>query len=181
MQFDDHNDSAGNQPRVARWLAQFCILMCGAALVLMAVGISAEIVSRNVFHYSMQSVEELTGYMIVLVTFLAMAVAMYENALFRVQFVLDRLSPGLRLWAEVLFLLIFAGFLVVIDYQSIQLVIGSYEGGYVASTLLATPLYLPQLLIPIGVTFTLLIVLIKLWTLLRGNRNWVLDEHREQW
>ena len=145
----------------------------------MAIGITVEIISRNFFGYSIQSTEELSGYMIVGVTFLGLVVAVYENALFRVRFVLDKLPPTPRRALEVLFLIVFAAFLILIDYESIQLVIGSYENDYVASTLLATPLYLPQSLIPIGLTLALFLVLSKLQALLRGDREWAVDDNKD--
>lgn len=168
------------QPRLARFISQLCLALCSLALVVMTVGISIEIVARNFFHYSIQSIEEVSSYLIVLVTFLAMVVAVYENALFRVELVLDRLSPSLRRWAEASFLLLFTGFLVIIDYQTIQLALGSYRGGYVAPSLLATPLYIPQMLIPFGVTLTLLIIIIKLWDLVRAHQTVSMNKQQKE-
>lgn len=146
---------------MATGIARFSGAVCALALVAMAVGITVEIVSRNFFHYSFRSVEELSGYLIVAITFLGLAVAVYEESLFRVEFLLERFPPRLRKALELIFLIVFAVFLLIIDYQSAELVIGSYQSGYVSSTLLAVPLYLPQALIPLGLSATVLVVIAR--------------------
>lgn len=170
---------ARRPPPAAVLIARFCAVLCGVALSLMAIGITVEIISRNFFGYSIQSTEELSGYLIVGVTFLGLVVAVHENGLFRVRFVLDKLPRGPRRALEAIFLILFAAFLLLIDYESIRLVIGSYRNDYVASTLLATPLYIPQSLIPLGLTLALFLVLAKLWRLLRDDTGWALDDNRE--
>lgn len=146
---------------LAAGIARVSGVVCALALVAMAVGITVEIVSRNFFHYSFRSVEELSGYLIVAITFLGLAVAVYEQALFRVEFLLERFPARWRKGLDLLFLIAFAVFLGVIDYQSVELVIGSFRSGYVSSTLLATPLFIPQALIPLGVSATLLVVIAR--------------------
>ncbi|MES1926063.1 hypothetical protein T31B1_12114 [Salinisphaera sp. T31B1] len=133
-------------------IAAVCGVGCAAALSAMALGIVAEIVARNLFDYSFMSVDEISGYLLVAVMFLGLVVAIHDNALFRVELVTDRLSVRHRYVFDLALSLVFIGFLLVLAYQCFLLAKDSFDGGYTAPTLLATPLYLPQMLIPLGLT-----------------------------
>lgn len=147
---------------VSSRISTVCAVLSALGMAIMALGVTVEIVSRNVFNYSIQSIEELSGYLIVAITFFSLAVAVYEKALFRVEFLFERFPRPVRKVMDILFLIALILFLGLIDYQSIELMIGSYQGNYVSSTLLATPLYIPQALIPAGLTLTLVLVLFRL-------------------
>jgi len=147
---------------VSSRISAICTVLSALGMAIMALGVTVEIVSRNAFGYSIQSIEELSGYLIVAITFFSLAVAIYEKALFRVEILFERFPRPVRRVMDVLFLIALILFLGLVDYQSIELMIGSYQGNYVSSTLLATPLYIPQALIPIGLTLSLVLVLFRL-------------------
>lgn len=146
---------------VEKLVAGGCAIACAIALAVMAVGIVAEIVARNMFDYSFLSVDEVSGYLLVAVIFLGLAVAVHDNALFRVEILTERLSASKAQVLDWLLSLVFIGFLLVLDYQCFQLAMDSLSGSYTAPTLLGTPLYIPQLLMPIGLSATALILLLK--------------------
>jgi len=158
------SSSEGHRPRgtISSGISRFSSALCALAMIAMAVGVTVEIISRNFFGYSFRSVEELSGYLIVGITFFSLVVAIHEKALFRVEFLFERFSRPVRRVMDILFLIALMVFLGLIDYQSVELVVGSYQSGYVSSTLLATPLYIPQALIPIGLTLSLVLVLFRL-------------------
>ena len=75
------------------------------------------------------------------------------------QFIQARLSPRLRAMSHLLFDLLSLAFCAVLIWQLSRYVLQSWRSGDVAPTLLATPLWIPQLLMPIGsvaVTISLL-------------------------
>lgn len=146
---------------VEKLVAGGCAIACALALTVMAVGIVAEIVARSVFDYSFLSVDEVSGYLLVAVIFLGLAVAVHDNALFRVEILTERLSASKAQALDWLLSLVFIGFLLVLDYQCFQLAMDSLSGSYTAPTLLGTPLYIPQLLMPIGLTATAFIFFLK--------------------
>ena len=95
------------------------------------------------------------------ITFLAMGISLHEGALFRVDFLYKRFSvPGPAL----------PGFPLQRPYRSdlsfwwiiqiFRLLVSSIERGMAAPTLLGTPLYLPQLIMPVGMTFIVLLLLV---------------------
>jgi len=146
---------------VEKLVAGACAIACALALTVMAVGIVAEIVARNVFDYSFLSVDEVSGYLLVAVIFLGLAVAVHDNALFRVEILTERLSASKARMLDWLLSLVFIGFVLVLDYQCFQLAMDSLNGSYSAPTLLGTPLYIPQLLMPIGLSATALILVLR--------------------
>lgn len=166
---------------IAAGIARFSRVICALAMIAMAVGITVEIISRNFFHYSFRGVEELSGYLLVAITFLGLAVAVHEEGLFRVEILLERFPASVRKGLELLFLVAFAAFLLLIDYHCLSLVVGSWQNGYASSTLLATPLYLPQALIPLGLTFTLLLVVARFIRVAANSAAWlVADQDRSE-
>ncbi len=67
------------------------------------------------------------------------------------QFVQARLSPRLRALSHLLFDMLSLLFCLVLLWQLTRFVLQSYRSGDVAPTLLATPLWIPQALMPIGI------------------------------
>jgi TRAP-type transport system small permease protein len=112
--------------------------------------IAFEVLVRGTSGYSLQVTNELAGYLLVAVTFLGLGPAFNDGALFRVEFLLRTLREGPRLVVQILFTLVALGFALTLGFQLLRLVLQSYNQGFEAPTLLATPLFLPQLIMPIG-------------------------------
>lgn len=154
--------------RLAGWVASASGLVCALALAAIAVLITVGVVSRSFFGYAFQSFGEISGYLVVAVTFLGLCVAIYENALFRVEALIDRLPARGRWLLDLLSSAMFIAFLAILDYHCVMLVVDSYAGGYVAATLLGTPLYIPQLLMPIGLTAAIVVLVVRFLQSLAG-------------
>jgi TRAP-type C4-dicarboxylate transport system permease small subunit len=67
-----------------------------------------------------------------------------------VQFVQTRLSPRLRAASHILFDLLSFGFCLLLVWQLTRFTLQTHQAEDVAPTLLATPLWIPQALMPIG-------------------------------
>lgn len=133
-----------------RWVARFALGISAAALIVMTLMITAEAILRSFAGYSMDFVHELSGYCVVLLTVVGGAVSFRERGFFSVTLLYERLPPAakrLLLWLHVLLSVAICGALVKYTWA---LVWSSYEGGNVSSTTLATPLYLPQIILPLG-------------------------------
>jgi TRAP-type transport system small permease protein len=152
-------------------------LLCELAVVWMVLVISAEVICRQIFGFSLQITYEIAGYLLAALTYLGLGISLHGGGLFRVDFVY-RLIPRRRQQVLQLFYnLISLVFSVILDYQLCRLVISSYAGGYVEPTLLATPLYIPQLVLPIGVTLMIVILLAEIFD---GFRTLLTDAHPAQ-
>lgn len=139
--------------------AKVASAICQVIVAAMMLLITLEVISRSVFHYSFQVTDELASYLLVGLTFLGVNVALRENALFRVEFLFDRLPAPLRpvfqLAFDVLSLLVAA----ILEYQLVQLVLSSMSRDNRSMSILSTPLYIPQLIMPIGMAVMILMLL----------------------
>lgn len=139
---------------VGMWLSELVML----AMVAL---ITTEIVSRTFFDFSLEISDEVSGYLLVAITFLGVSASMRSDVMFRVEFIINLLPPIGKTTAMLVLYLLSLNFAAVLDYQLIRLVISSYERAVVANTLLATPQYLPQLIMPIGMTLLVIELVIQ--------------------
>jgi len=153
-------------------LERTCQLICELGIVALAVIVVTEIVTRNVFNYSFQISDEVGGYIVVGLTFLALPVCQARQAYHHVMFVQLRLSPRIREWLNLGFDLLSLGFCVALIWELGWQVVQTWQSGDIAPTLLATPLWIPQTIMPIGCMVLCLVLLrgigIRLHRLLRS-------------
>ncbi len=131
-------------------LARGVSVVAGVTLVVLVALVVAEIIARSVFDTSLAVVEEIVGYFMVLLMVLGAALALRENDLFRVSFVADLLPPTVERVIRVLFILIALVVCCVLVWRTGDLVASSFSRGKISQTVLETPLWIPQLALPIG-------------------------------
>ena len=107
---------------------------------------------RGLANYSLGFAEELTGYAVVLLTFLGAALALRQGALFQVHFLFERLPLGARIWVARGFVLIALVICVILAWKTKDVMLSSFTRGKFAPTVLRTPLWIPQLVLPMGFT-----------------------------
>ncbi len=132
------------------WMEKSCMVLCEVGIVAMAIIVLVEIITRNLFGFSFEMSEELGGYIVVGIAFLSLPVCQVYRSYHHVQFVQERLSPRMRAASHVLFDLLSLGFCLLLVWQLTRFVLQSYRSEDVAMTLLATPLWIPQTLMPLG-------------------------------
>jgi TRAP-type C4-dicarboxylate transport system permease small subunit len=132
-------------------LEKSCMWLCAIAILVMGAIVITEIVTRNLFGFSFEMSEELGGYIIVGITFLSLPVCQVYRSYHHVQFVQSRLSPRWQALSHVLFDLLSLTFCLILLWQLCRFVANTYRSEDVAPTLLATPLWIPQALMPLGI------------------------------
>lgn len=142
----------------------------GLALIVLVLMVCAEIVSRSFFNHSLKVVEELAGYLVVSLTLFGASLSLRSNSLFQVGFVLHTLPAGLQRMLNLLFQLVALGVCGVLIWQTGKLVLSSYARGNVAPTTLMTPLWIPQLLVPLGLSMIAIFIIEHLIVTLCGKR-----------
>ena len=133
-----------------------------AAAVLILLGMTAliltEVVLRTFFAASTHAADELVGYGIAGLGFLALGHALDRNALIRMNLVISHLRPDgtARRAVEVVCTLmgIFSCSIAFIFFA--RNVIRNYERGYVSETVAQVPLWLPELFVAIGLAIFVL-------------------------
>jgi len=136
-------------------------------LVLLSLAIAAEVVCRSFFGFSLLIIEEVAGYLLLTLVFLGMGIATYENALFRVEFIISSLPKPVAEFLLIIYRILCLVFTLILLQQMCLLVIDSYRKEVSAATILATPLYLPQLVMVIGAATLSLILVAQIVNSLR--------------
>ncbi|SHN16510.1 TRAP transporter small permease [Roseibium suaedae] len=119
-------------------LAFLVILVCGEAFL------------RSAFNHSLGFAEEVTGYCVVMLTFFGAALALRGGTLFQVQFLFDRLPKSAAAWIMRGFALGALVICLALMVKTNDLMLSSLSRGKFAATVLRTPLWIPQLLMPAG-------------------------------
>ncbi len=141
-----------------------------ATLVVQVVGIAG-----REFGFSMAGLDAYAGYCLAAGSFLAMAYALRRGDHIRVTLILSRLKGRTRYWMEVLCLVVAALLSAYFAWFAAKLVWGSYVFHDVSQNVDATPLWIPQLSMALGlfglaVAFTEQLVLtLRTGTLVPGT------------
>ena len=138
------------------------ILAC-VAIAAMSGTIVLEVVLRTFFASTLYLTEEYSGYMVLAIFALGVAYAREKNALLSVDFLIKQLSGSARKTVDFVYGLVSLAFCVLLDWYVIQLLVKSIERDLTAPTVFRTPLWVPQMLLPIGVTLLCLVMLRKLF------------------
>lgn len=152
-----------------------CEAVCSLFLLAMIVLIGAEAIARNLFGTSLQITDEVGGYLLVAVTFLSMSAAEAHGAFHRVELVQMRLKPSARIISQIAFDLTSFAASALVTWQLVRLALNSWRAEDVAPTPLATPLWLPQASMGLGMALLCLALLrtiaAKLRYLRKGTRQ----------
>lgn len=140
-----------------------CQRLCELALVISIVMIGAEVISRALFHFSFQVTDEVGGYLLVAISFLSLPVAQVHHGFHHVEFVQARLSRLGRAWSRLFFDAVCFLCIAVLFWQLTRLQLESWRSGDVAPTILATPLWIPRLAMPLGMAALLVTLSRTIW------------------
>lgn len=129
--------------------------LTGLVLVALVTLVCLEAFLRGAMNYSLGFAEELTGYGVVFMTFFGAALSLRGGAMFQVHFLLDRWPEGTRRWLIRVFVVLAIVICAVLAWKTKDLTLSSFSRGKFAPTVLRTPLWIPQVILPLG--FTVLI------------------------
>lgn len=155
----DAEAQIGAMAKTIDWLSNGAGAICGIAILGLVFIISFEVIARYLFNSPTSWVTEYSLYIFVGTSFLAAGYAHLEDSHIRVEVFLDRLSLNARqlslqmsAWVGLLFMLVAA-------WQMIIFVGSEYQGGAKAWGLLATPLWIPETPVAVGLSIFALAVL----------------------
>jgi len=151
----------GNIEKVSVSLGYFS----GVLVLCMVACIVYDVVMRHIFNDPTIWADEVSCYLLVGVTFLGGAYTLVVNGHIRVETFIERLPTKVRDWVEFVGDILGFGFLIIFGAYAFELAWDSYRDVNLASTLLRTPLYIPQLSLAIGLTwlcFQMLAVILNL-------------------
>jgi len=152
-----------NLPRRLYKLLFSSVRGAAEACLFVVIGLLAvDVIGRYVFDRPTLISYEITGYLLVGITFLALAYGLREGSHVKVTILVDYLPASLRKWLALIMDSVALIFIIVLMWKSIDLVRLSLETGTLSMTFLATPMWIPQLIVPIGLGMLVLEVLHQL-------------------
>jgi TRAP-type C4-dicarboxylate transport system permease small subunit len=117
------------------------------ALMLLVV---VDVFMRAVANRSTLITEEMGGYLLVLIAYLGMAETLKQGRHISVDLISRRLPGKVRAWLDMGLSLMGLMALIVVIWRSVVMVYGSYAGNVIIPGIFLTPVYLPQILVVIG-------------------------------
>ncbi len=156
-------------------ISQIAAWGSGAILFLASIMIAIEVVLRKAFAISMGGADELSSYALAISCSWGFSYALFKKAHIRIDVLYVRVPPMMRNIMDLLALVLFGLYMVVLSYFAFSVVSISFAKSSVANTPLATPLWIPQglwLVGLIGFTVSILLVLTgTLYYLSTGRRS----------
>jgi TRAP-type C4-dicarboxylate transport system permease small subunit len=155
--------------RIARLIAR--IALGGSALALLAslAAIAYSVIRRYVFGAPVAWTDELVGYLLVACVMLAAADALFAGEHIAVDLLTDRLRARAKKIAFLFGLAAVAASAVLLAFEGIGTVQFSRQVGLRSNGDLALPLWIPQLLVPIGALLLLFAAVVLFIVVARGG------------
>ncbi len=150
--------------RVSRSIRQALTVVGAVLLLAISFGITTEIVIRKLFNTTLGGADELAGYAFAIFTSFACVVAALDKANIRIDVLRAALPRPARIGLDLVAQLALIGFIAILNYRALLLVMNSWEKGSRATTPLATPLVWPQAIWLAGFS-CMLVVLIVIFAL----------------
>lgn len=126
------------------------------APALMAALITYDVVSRTLLGSPSLITDEITGYLLVFIAFMGAAEALRTGRHIGVDILTSKLPPRSRLRLKLVASSVSLLFLSVFWWHAVVMVYRSYVRNVTVPSSLLTPLWIPQVFIPIGMTLLIL-------------------------
>ncbi|WP_240722623.1 TRAP transporter small permease subunit [Poseidonocella sp. HB161398] len=125
-------------------LSQVAVWIGGAMMLLAALMVSADVLSRKLFGVTMGGSDEISGYLFAISTAFAFPYALLCRANVRIDVAYARLPARLRGLADIFALALLGAFAAVVTWRILATVRITWENGAHSITPLRVPLILPQ-------------------------------------
>ena len=153
---------AGPIERVAEASISLGHRIAQLAIVCMMALITADVIARNVFKTSLLISDEVSGYLLVVMTFFGIAYSLRSGSLLRIEFLLFALPKRLRGVVDVLFDVVALVVCLLLLRAMVRFTWITWEREAIAPTLIETPLWIPQLAMPVGMVILVIAFLLEL-------------------
>ena len=142
--------------KLSLWGAYLSALL----LVSLTLLILTEIFIRYFFNLSTMIADEYGGYLYLALIFLGLAYTFNEDAHIRINILTSKMSEKSNRFVDVIAGIITILILLFALYRTILFTYDSYSMEMASEAVSATPLYLTQLVMPLGITLFLLVVIV---------------------
>lgn len=154
-------------------LARVAVWIGGGALLLSAVMVTVDVLSRKLFAVTMSGSDEISGYVFAASTTWAYSYCLLHRSNVRIDAFYNLLPRALRAVLDIVGLALLLYFMSFLARHAINVFLTSWEHDSVAITTLATPQWIPQLFWVAGLVMFVLtagfVLVYALLALLRGD------------
>ena len=151
----DAGQSVGANTASEGWPERTSLWGGSLAIIVLLALITAEVAARNLFGHSFGFIDEVSGYLMVAAFFLNLAACQVNGAFHRIEIVRSRLPARLRCLTGLLLDLVSLGFCGILLWYLARFERLTFERGELSNSLLATPLWIPRAVMPIGIAILL--------------------------
>lgn len=155
--------------RVADALSTIGAVMAGLVFIFMSLLVVTEVVLRSTVGRSTLIATEFSGYALATMIYLSLAFTFREGAHIRITFVNERLSAPVQRWLDFVLVSIAAATISFASIAVWEMTRTSFSRGTVAYTVAATPLWIPQGIVLVGLVLLLVQLLARAFALLVGE------------
>ena len=141
----------------------------GAAIVAMTALVTIEVLGRDLFNRSTLIADEMSGYLLVLLTFVGLAPTLRGGGFIRIDTYRARLRGGARRGLELAIHLLALGYTALLDWHLWRLALDAWRLGTTSIQVSRTPLWIPQACMALGGLLLVLDLLARLVVVLGGE------------
>ncbi len=146
----------GIYDRILHVITKAAGIIAGLLVLFTGFMIVYEVICRGAFNAPTEWVMEISTYCVVVAGFLGMGVAYASKKHIHVDIVMSKLSPKVRCYVEIFTGIIGLFYSFIFMQQAWEMTMFSLEINNCAPTTLSTPLWIPQMAMPVGMLVLLL-------------------------
>ena len=136
--------------KIDRVLSSTAVALAGLGVIISIALVVIGVVGRYVLNLAILFIDEYTGYLLVLTTFLGLAYTLRTDGHIDVDLVVSRLPPRIKSGLRIATTAVALVLAVLLAIYTGDRTWSAYQMGSIATTPLETPLFAPQMVIPIG-------------------------------
>ena len=140
------------------WLVVAGAGLASGAVFVMAIGVTLDVLARFILGAGTKMALEFSGYLLVAVVFLGLAYTHKAGAHIRVDFLIKRLPERMLKWFKVIDSIVFLLYASFLGYFGFDAVQTSFQFGTTSRTGIDIIVWPFQLIIPVGLTLTSLLL-----------------------
>ena len=137
-------------------MSNVAVWVGGFALMLSALMVTLDVISRKLFGYTISGSDEISGYVFAASTTWAYSYCLFSRSNIRIDAFYNILKQRPRAYLDILGLLLLLYYIYLLTVNAISVFIDNVEYNSTAQTTLATPLWIPQVFWVSGLCFFLL-------------------------
>jgi TRAP-type C4-dicarboxylate transport system permease small subunit len=150
-------------------VAAVAAAVSGATLVAMTALVTVEVLSRDLFNVSTLIADEMSGYLLVALTFIGLAPTLRGGGFIRIDTYRARLRGGARVGLELAIHVLALGYAVLLDWYLWRLTLDAWRLGTTSIQVSRTPLWIPQACMAVGGLLLVLDLLARLAVVVAGD------------